>query len=150
MELSSAVAPDKIVTTDEVLCEYLAGARPSVRTQAGKNVTDLIRVSASWLFLKPGVLTNDRHFEEGFLPLSKGPISPTGEPMLNGPSCPPSSEPTAPAMLPAKGAEPIPATRQSPGASRPINDHYGSGDSDEGVKPARYLAPPLEMPSAKP
>ncbi|MGO9258365.1 MAG: hypothetical protein ACLQU1_18920 [Bryobacteraceae bacterium] len=34
MDLSRALAPDKIVTTDEVLCEYLAffaGARPSVR-----------------------------------------------------------------------------------------------------------------------
>ena len=46
MELSRSLAPDRIVTTDEVLCEYLAffaGARPSVRIQAGKNVVDLIR-----------------------------------------------------------------------------------------------------------
>jgi len=40
------VAPDRIVTTDEVLGEYLAffaGARPSVRAQAGNNVADLIK-----------------------------------------------------------------------------------------------------------
>jgi predicted nucleic acid-binding protein len=46
MDLSRALAPDKIVTTDEVLCEYLAffaGSRPSVRAQAGGNVADLIK-----------------------------------------------------------------------------------------------------------
>ncbi len=46
MELSRTLAPDRIVTTDEVLSEYLAffaGARPSVRAEAGKNVTDLLR-----------------------------------------------------------------------------------------------------------
>ena len=46
MHLSRALAPDKIVTTDEVLCEYLAffaGARPSVRAQAGKIVADLFK-----------------------------------------------------------------------------------------------------------
>jgi uncharacterized protein len=45
MEISRIVSPDKIVTTDEVLCEYLAlfaGARPTVRDQAGKNVARLI------------------------------------------------------------------------------------------------------------
>ena len=47
MELSRSLAPDRIVTTDEVLSEYLAffaGARPSVRAEAGKNVTDAGRV----------------------------------------------------------------------------------------------------------
>ena len=46
MELSRSLAPDRIVTTDEVLSEYLAffaGARPSVRAEAGKNVTDLLK-----------------------------------------------------------------------------------------------------------
>jgi hypothetical protein len=45
MELSRALAPGRIVTTDEVLCEYLAffaGARRSVREQAGQNVAELI------------------------------------------------------------------------------------------------------------
>jgi predicted nucleic acid-binding protein len=45
MELSRSVHPDKIVTTDEVLAEYLAffaSARPSVRAQAGRIVADLI------------------------------------------------------------------------------------------------------------
>jgi len=44
--LSRSVAPDRIITTDEVLCEYLtffAGTRPSVRTQAGKNVAQQMR-----------------------------------------------------------------------------------------------------------
>lgn len=86
--------------------------------------------------------------EEGFMPLSKGATSPAGEPMLNGPSCPPSSAPSAPEAPSAKDGEPIPSPRQSPGASRPANDHYGSGASGDGVKPVRYLAPPLEMPSS--
>ena len=46
MELSRSLAPDRIVTTDEVLSEYLAffaGARPSVRAEAGKNVADLLK-----------------------------------------------------------------------------------------------------------
>jgi uncharacterized protein len=45
VKLSEAVAPDRIVTTDEVLDEYLAffsGARPSVRARAGATVADLI------------------------------------------------------------------------------------------------------------
>lgn len=45
LEFSSAVRPDKIVTTDEILDEYLAffaGARPSVRIQAGNNVAQLL------------------------------------------------------------------------------------------------------------
>jgi uncharacterized protein len=45
MAFSRYVEPDKIVTTDEVLAEYLAffaNARPSVRSQAGSNVADLI------------------------------------------------------------------------------------------------------------
>jgi len=46
MELSRSLAPDRIVTTDEVLSEYLAffaGARRTVRAEAGKNVTDLLK-----------------------------------------------------------------------------------------------------------
>jgi predicted nucleic acid-binding protein len=49
MNLSRSIAPDRIVTTDEVLSEYLAffaAARPSVRAQAGKNVADLINTPA--------------------------------------------------------------------------------------------------------
>ena len=45
MALSRSLAPDRIVTTDEVLCEYLAfcaGARPSVRAEAGRIVAELI------------------------------------------------------------------------------------------------------------
>jgi predicted nucleic acid-binding protein len=45
MQISRTLSPDKIITTDEVLCEYLAffaGARPSVRDQAGENVAGLI------------------------------------------------------------------------------------------------------------
>jgi uncharacterized protein len=45
IELSRSLAPDKIVTTDEVLTEYLtffSGARPSVRAQAPDNVAALI------------------------------------------------------------------------------------------------------------
>ncbi len=82
--------------------------------------------------------------EEGFLPLSKGQTSPAGEPVLNAPSC----EPSPSEMPPAKGGEPIPTPRQSPAASRPVNDRYGTGESGDGVRPVRYLAPPLEIPSA--
>jgi predicted nucleic acid-binding protein len=45
LALSRSLQPDKIITTDEVLNEYLtyfAGARPSVRVQAGKTVADLL------------------------------------------------------------------------------------------------------------
>jgi predicted nucleic acid-binding protein len=48
MEISRTLTPDKIITTDEVLCEYLAffaGARSSVRDQASKNVVELINAS---------------------------------------------------------------------------------------------------------
>ena len=43
--LSRSLQPDKIVTTDEVLDEYLAyfsSARPSVRVQAGNTVAGLL------------------------------------------------------------------------------------------------------------
>lgn len=43
--LSRSLRPDKIITTDEVLCEYLAffaAARPSVRSQAGRIVAEII------------------------------------------------------------------------------------------------------------
>ncbi len=46
MDLSRSLAPDRIVTTDEVLSEYLAffaGARPSIRAEAGKNVAELMK-----------------------------------------------------------------------------------------------------------
>jgi predicted nucleic acid-binding protein len=49
MDFSRSLKPDRIVTTDEVLTEYLAffsGAKPSVRLQAGDNVEVLIRSSA--------------------------------------------------------------------------------------------------------
>jgi len=51
LAFSRSVQPERIVTTDEVLDEYLAffaNARPSVRAQAGSNVADLIN--------DPGVL----------------------------------------------------------------------------------------------
>lgn len=46
LDFSRSITPDRIVTTDEVLAEYLAffaGARPSVRAKAGTNVADLIK-----------------------------------------------------------------------------------------------------------
>jgi uncharacterized protein len=45
LSISRALAPDKIVTTDEVLCEYLAfysSAPPDVRAEAGGQVADLM------------------------------------------------------------------------------------------------------------
>ena len=45
LAFSRSLPPDKIITTDEVLNEYLAyfsGAQPSVRVQAGKTVSDLL------------------------------------------------------------------------------------------------------------
>ena len=45
LDLSRSLAPDMIVTTDEVLTEYLtffAGARPSIRDWAGRIVAELI------------------------------------------------------------------------------------------------------------
>lgn len=45
MDLSRSLAPDRIVTTDEVLSEYLtffAGAGPSIRDLVGRNVAHLI------------------------------------------------------------------------------------------------------------
>jgi uncharacterized protein len=49
MDFSRSLRPEKIVTTDEVLTEYLAffsGAKSSVRLQAGNNVDALLRSSA--------------------------------------------------------------------------------------------------------
>ncbi len=40
INISRSLAPDRIVTTDEVLAEYLtffAGARPIIRDRAGRN-----------------------------------------------------------------------------------------------------------------
>jgi predicted nucleic acid-binding protein len=45
LSFSRSLQLDEIVTTDEVLNEYLtffSGARPSVRAQAGKTVADLL------------------------------------------------------------------------------------------------------------
>ena len=45
LDLSRSLAPDMIVTTDEVLTEYLtffAGARPRIRDWAGRIVAELI------------------------------------------------------------------------------------------------------------
>ncbi len=45
MSMTRAIAPDKIVTTDEVLCEYLAFfscGRPNVRAEAGDQVAELM------------------------------------------------------------------------------------------------------------
>jgi type II secretion system protein D len=86
--------------------------------------------------------------QEGFLPLSKGQLSPTCAPGQNSPSCAPGSAPASPEMVPANGSEPIPTPRQSPAASRPANSNLGASASTESVQPARYLAPPLELPSA--
>jgi predicted nucleic acid-binding protein len=50
MDFSRSLEPKTIVTTDEVLTEYLAffsGAKPSVRLQAGDNVDALLRSSAA-------------------------------------------------------------------------------------------------------
>jgi predicted nucleic acid-binding protein len=46
LEFSRALAPERIVTTDEVLSEYLtffSGMKPSVRRQAGANTAALLR-----------------------------------------------------------------------------------------------------------
>ena len=45
LDLSRSLAPDRIITTDEVLSEYLtffAGARPSIRGWVGRIVAELI------------------------------------------------------------------------------------------------------------
>jgi predicted nucleic acid-binding protein len=45
LDLTRSLSPDRIVTTDEVLSEYLtffAGARPSIRTHVSRNVSELI------------------------------------------------------------------------------------------------------------
>lgn len=44
VEISRSLGPQRIVTTDEVLTEYLtffAGAKPSIRDWAGKSVAEL-------------------------------------------------------------------------------------------------------------
>jgi type II secretory pathway component GspD/PulD (secretin) len=85
--------------------------------------------------------------EEGFLPLSKGRQSPGCDPALNSSNIQSSPGPAL-QMPPAKGSEPVPPSRQSPEASRPVDNRYGAIESADGVKQARYLAPQLEMPSA--
>jgi predicted nucleic acid-binding protein len=45
MDLSRSLAADRIVTTDEVLAEYVtffAGAGPNIRERVGRNVAELI------------------------------------------------------------------------------------------------------------
>jgi predicted nucleic acid-binding protein len=45
LQISRSLARDRIVTTDEVLVEYLtffAGARPGIRERAGRNVASLL------------------------------------------------------------------------------------------------------------
>jgi predicted nucleic acid-binding protein len=45
MEISRSLAPDRIITTDEVLAEYLtffSGASPNIRDRVGRNVDGLI------------------------------------------------------------------------------------------------------------
>jgi predicted nucleic acid-binding protein len=45
LELSRSLAPDRIVTTDDVLAEYLtffAAARPNIRDRAGRIVAELM------------------------------------------------------------------------------------------------------------
>jgi predicted nucleic acid-binding protein len=71
LALSRSLQPDKIITTEEVLDEYLAyfsGARRSVREHAGDMVASLL--DSRKIVNREGltdVLTNDRHFEqEGF------------------------------------------------------------------------------------
>jgi general secretion pathway protein D len=86
--------------------------------------------------------------EEGFLPLSKGQLSPSCTPGQSSPTCAPGSAPASPEMAPANGSELIPTPRQSPAASRPANSNLGASASTDSVQSARYLAPPLELPSA--
>ena len=45
LALSHSLSPDKIITTDEVLCEFLAffaGARPALRNEAGRIAAELL------------------------------------------------------------------------------------------------------------
>jgi type II secretion system protein D len=86
--------------------------------------------------------------EEGFLPLSKGKLSPSCGPGQNSSACAPGTVPASPELTPANGSEPIPTPRQSPAAGRPANNSVGASQPTDSVQPARYLAPTLELPSA--
>src|SRR6185295_11704639 len=82
--------------------------------------------------------------EEGLLPLSKGQAAAQGGPALGTPSCEPDTTITPP---PTK-LDPTVPPRGSPTSSRkPANDRY-STETKDGVTPAYYLAPPLQLPSA--
>ncbi len=81
---------------------------------------------------------------EGFLPLSKGQLSPTGEPVLSTPGCDPMPTDT----LPLPPEEPASLPRQSPAANRPANDRYGIGEAAKGVRPAINQTPYQSQPTA--
>ncbi len=84
--------------------------------------------------------------EEGLLPLSRGPQGMTCEPALTAPNGLPADQPTIQIVpTPQATTEPLPMTRQSPNANRPANNPQVV-NSD--ATPARYLAPPLEMPGS--
>src|SRR6185369_3739196 len=59
--------------------------------------------------------------EEGFLPLSKGQLTPTGEPVLSAPNCQ-----SVPTTTPSGQSNPPAATtpRPSPTTSKPTADRY--------------------------
>jgi hypothetical protein len=80
--------------------------------------------------------------EEGFLPLSKGQLTPTGEPALNAPSCEPGAVPNGVTIPPM---ETLPDPRKSPTSERPTNNRVTNEESTGAVKPVSYLAPPLKL-----
>jgi hypothetical protein len=86
------------------------------------------------------------------LPLSKGQLAPTGEPALMPPGCEPPTIDNAP--MPPGGPTPAPTDghqalpRLSPTSGKPSDERYGSGDAVGAVRPAHYLAPPLQMPGS--
>jgi type II secretory pathway component GspD/PulD (secretin) len=88
--------------------------------------------------------------EEGLLPLSKGQLSPSGEPTLTAPNCEPGRIDTLPTPVPTQtpSQENLPSPRLSPTSGRPPEERYSTGNEVGAVRPARYLAPPLQMPGA--
>jgi type II secretion system protein D len=83
--------------------------------------------------------------EEGFLPLSKGQLKPTGVPALNAPNC----EPTPAATLPAPSDQPAPTTpRESPTTNKPTAERYSIAPiTTDNVLPAYYQS---QQPQAQP
>ncbi len=79
--------------------------------------------------------------EEGLLPLSKGQLSPTGEPELSAPNCEPSSSNVLTEPSATHGAEPAPSARKSPTSNRAANDRYSAMEAAESVRPAYYQTP---------